>query len=75
MALVEMVFSPGCAISNVRAPWAIAAETACSRRPASCASPSEYRRHSAKLMIAPNGLAIPLPAISGALPWIGSYSA
>ena len=37
--------------------------------------PKEYRRHMAKERMEAMGLARPLPAISGAEPWIGSYSA
>ncbi|CAM5263158.1 hypothetical protein RLIN73S_01618 [Rhodanobacter lindaniclasticus] len=35
--------------------------------------PNEWRSNRAAERIAPTGLATPLPAMSGAEPWIGSY--
>src|SRR3546814_1677268 len=59
--------------SGVRAPPAIAAATAASIRSAGSCMSSEWRSSIAADRIAAHGLALPCPAISGALPWIGSY--
>ncbi len=47
--------------------------TAFSMALASASSPSECRSSIAALRIVPSGFAMPLPAMSGAEPWIGSY--
>ena len=41
---------------------------------AAASAPSDQRSSIAAERMAPAGFALPVPAISGALPWIGSYS-
>src|SRR5450755_3629642 len=72
---VESLAAPGSAISAVLAPAARAVPTAFSSRSASPGRLSVMRSIMATLRIEPSGLAMPLPAISGALPCTGSYSA
>ena len=64
---------PPPAISAVRIPPSSVCSTASSTAAASSVSPSEYRSIMAMLRMDPMGLAMPFPAMSGAVPWIGSY--
>ena len=64
----------GSARSAVRQPASSAAATAASTASAASARPSEVRSSIAADRIVPVGLAMSRPAMSGADPWIGSYS-
>ena len=66
--------SPASARSAVRQPSSRAAPTAASTASAASARPSEVRSSIAADRIVPIGLAMSWPAMSGAEPWIGSYS-
>src|SRR5204862_521054 len=59
--------------SAVRAPAASAAAMAASTFCAASSLPSEWRSSIAAERIAAHGFALPVPAMSGAEPWIGSY--
>ena len=63
---------PLAAMSAVKTPSSSAACTAASTAAASASNPSEWRSSIAALKIVAYGLAMPLPAMSGAEPWIGS---
>src|ERR1700693_2054363 len=65
--------APSRARSRVLAPDAMADATAFSMRAALASSLSEWRQSKAADKIAAIGLAIPFPAVAGALPLIGSY--
>ena len=67
-------FGACAAISGVRAPPRGPRQPPAPARPPRAASPSECRSSIATLKIVPTGLAMPLPAMSGAEPWMGSYS-
>src|SRR5580704_18015742 len=75
ISLVESFRAPGSAISAVLAPLASARSTAFSSRSASSGRSSVMRSIMITLWIEPSGLAMPRPAMSGALPCTGSYSA
>ena len=60
--------------SAVLSPSSRTFRTAASIALAGFSSPREYLKSKAALRIVPMGLAIPLPAMSGADPCIGSYS-
>jgi hypothetical protein len=66
---------PVCMISAVRRPPASTFSIAVSSSFASYSSPKDQRSSMAKDSIWAQGLAMPRPAMSGAEPWIGSYSA
>src|SRR5580700_660751 len=68
ISLVEILRVPGSAISVVLAPLASATSTAFSSRSASSGRPSVMRSIMTTLRIEPSGLAMPFPAMSGALP-------
>jgi hypothetical protein len=59
-------------MSAVRNPDCSTLATAASMRAAACGWPSEWRSISAADRIVASGFATPLPAMSGAVPWIGS---
>src|SRR5487761_1662881 len=61
--------------SGVRAPASTAESTAALISVATAGSRSECSTSRATLRMAPSGLATPRPAMSGALPWIGSERA
>src|SRR5262249_2211275 len=71
ISTVESFFAPGSAISAVRAPDESAVATAFSSRSASSGRFIVNRSIIATLRMEPSGLAMPLPAISGALPCTG----
>jgi hypothetical protein len=58
----------------VRAPSSSTAATAASIAAAASGWPSDQRSIIAAERIVPIGFALPVPAMSGADPWIGSYS-
>ena len=60
--------------SRVRQPSVMARSTASSMTFASAARPREWRSIIAAESTVPTGFAIPFPAMSGAEPWMGSYS-
>jgi len=64
---------PSDQMSTVRKPEAKTDFTAVSMRSADWAWFNEKRSIMAADSIVANGFAIPLPAMSGALPWLGSY--
>ena len=69
-------FPPRSAVLKPCPPLSIVSRTLRTALSIACAGfsrPKEYRRSIAALRIVPIGLAIPLPAISGADPWMGSY--
>src|SRR5579871_4582565 len=72
ISAVESFLAPASAMSAVLAPDASAVATAFSSKSASSGRLRVRRSIIATLRIEPSGLAIPLPAISGALPWTGS---
>ena len=72
ISCVERAFSPGSARSAVRSPLASTRSTAASSAAAAASCASEKRSSRAADRIAASGFAMPLPAMSGALPWIGS---
>ncbi len=59
-------------MSAVRWPASRTRSTARSTRSASFSMASEYRKSIAAERIAAIGFAMPLPAMSGAVPWTGS---
>ena len=73
MACVPTTCTPSDAISAVLSPLSKVSETACSIAAAAASSENEYRNIMATDNMVAKGFATPLPAISGALPWIGSY--
>src|SRR5665647_1566246 len=73
ISAVPSFFSPGAAMSAVRAPCSRAVSTALSTARAASRSPKLRSSIMAALRMVAHGLASPLPAISGAEPWIGSY--
>src|SRR5665647_2870846 len=73
ISAVPSFFSPGAAMSAVRAPCSRAISTALSTARAASRSPKLRSSIMAALRMVAHGLASPLPAISGAEPWIGSY--
>lgn len=72
---VVFVDPPRSAVRNSKPPMSLLSSTlrtAVSMAAAYLSRPSEYRRSIAALRIVPIGFAMPLPAMSGAEPWIGS---